>query len=79
MAEANNFTMDTVLLGSESVGGEGCGKELKVHGQEKVEALAANEKLNIGQNERSGVRWFASILTRTHEVEKGNADHVSDG
>ena len=45
MAEANNFTMDTVLLGSESVGGEGCGKELKVHGQEKVEALAANEKL----------------------------------
>jgi hypothetical protein len=78
-AQANDFTTNAILLGREFERAESSGSKHSIGARQKVDALAANKKLNITKGEGSGIGRSTGVFAGTEEEEKGEDDHVRHG
>ena len=74
--EANNFPTDTILLVGEGERDEGGAFEFGVRSRQQVKTPLTDEKLHIGEPERSGVGFCSGVFTGTEEEEEGKGNHV---
>jgi hypothetical protein len=78
-AQANDFATHPILLIGEGVEGEGGGKEVGVGVKEEIQTAKANKQLNVFEGKRCSVGRGAGVLTRAHEEEESDSNHVTNG
>jgi len=78
-ALADDFAAHPIFLIGEGVEGEGGGKDVGVGVTEEIKTAEANKQLNVFEGERCRVGGSAGVLTRAHEEEESDGNHVTYG
>jgi hypothetical protein len=77
--KSNDFATDAIFLVSEGERYKSRRFEFGVGSSEQIETPLANEELDIGESERSGVGRSGGVFARTEEEEEGQRNHVGNG